>query len=736
MCQAQALKFPGLLDTGSPRSLIKTSLVQKLKIKISPPKIGQPMFLLTASDQKMSLRGTAILSLKIAGLQFNQEFIVVDDLSVICLLGRDFMKVSSCNINFFNQTVTLCDNIVSVNILKDFRVTNNLAILAENTVLKPKSKCLLPIILKNKDRKKGNEFLVEPLPTIYDQKYVVGKAIIKKCKNAIYIPISNPSEKTVKIKSRTPMAQLFHLTKDYALAPVAIISQNHPPAAIHDNSQELHIPLPNYPHIESSSQSIQNTDFFHTFNNNNIIPQNSTRQKSQTQRPAIFMDTPSNGDLVDLGRKSSFPGLSKSSTPLKPLPTQPKRTLQELGIKLDHLTLEQQNQASILIQNYSDVFANSYDTLRDYASPFTCQIGLKPDAQPVHLRNYKHSVADQAWIQQQCDEMEANGIIEKSLSYYNSPLLIVSNAAKGTRRLCLDCRAINKSMTLTHQPMIRIDEIGEHLAISNPKFFCSLDFLKGYHQVNLEESSKPLFGFSTTHFHYNFCKLPFGASPSSQIFTAILNDILQGLAPDRLIPYVDDVIVHSPTFEHMLESLEMIFVRLRENRFYLNANKCDFIKPEVTFLGFIVSEHRITPRPDRIKAILDLKPPENQKHIKSIMGMMNFYRRYIKNFSILAQPINRLLRKDTKFFWSKHCQESFDELKKRLSSPPILAFPQIHKKCTVTVDSSGSAVGYVITQPDEHNRPCIIDSGGCALSQSQAQWATIEQECFAVLCAN
>ena len=235
MCQAQALKFPGLLDTGSPRSLIKTSLVQKLKIKISPPKIGQPMFLLTASDQKMSLRGTAILSLKIAGLQFNQEFIVVDDLSVICLLGRDFMKVSSCNINFFNQTVTLCDNIVSVNILKDFRVTNNLAILAEDTVLKPKSKCLLPIILKNKDRKKGNEFLVDPLPTIYDQKYVVGKAIIKKCKNAIYIPISNPSEKTVKIKSRTPMAQLFHLTKDYALAPVATISQNHPPTAIHDN---------------------------------------------------------------------------------------------------------------------------------------------------------------------------------------------------------------------------------------------------------------------------------------------------------------------------------------------------------------------------------------------------------------------------------------------------------------------------------------------------------------------
>jgi len=433
---------------------------------------------------------------------------------------------------------------------------------------------------------------------------------------------------------------------------------------------------------------------------------------------------------------SSAPTISKSEIPLSktaPLPVQPKRTLEELGIKLDHLSPEQQIKVRHLIEEYSDVFATSSETLRDYASEYTCRIGMKHDAKPVHMRNFKHSVSDEIWIQNQVDEWEKHGIVRKCLSFYNSPLLIVSNAAKQSKRLCVDLRMVNSMMTPLFMPTIKIDDIAESLAETNPKFFCSWDLLKGYLQVNVHELDQEIFSFSTKQNHFCFRKLPFGAQGSGAIFQQILQDVFKGLAPSRLLSYVDDVLLHSHTFEHMLETMKMAFQRLREHRFYLNAAKCEFMKPSVTFLGFIISEKGIAPRPDRIKALLDIKPPQNARQIKSILGSYGFYRRHIRNYSLITNPINILLRKGVPFHWSKECQAALDLLKEKISHPPILAYPQTHKECTVMVDSSGSAVSYIVTQQDESNHPCLVDSGGQSLSPAQRNWPIIEQESFALI---
>ena len=200
-------------------------------------------------------------------------------------------------------------------------------------------------------------------------------------------------------------------------------------------------------------------------------------------QPPVF----SEGPLIS---KKTFPQ-SKAAE----LPVQPKRTLEELGIKLDHLNPEQQVQVRHLIESYSDVFATSYDTLRDYSCEYTCRIAMKPDAKPVHIRNFKHSVKDEIWIQQQVDEMLKNGIVKPSLSVYNSPLLIVSNAAKQTKRLVVDLRGVNETMTDLYTPLIKIEDLAESLAETNPKFFCSLDLLKGYMQVHVHELDQEIFSF-------------------------------------------------------------------------------------------------------------------------------------------------------------------------------------------------------------------------------------------------
>ncbi len=188
--------FPGMLDTGSPRSLIKNSLVQKFRIKINPPQKGQPTFLYNASDNRMPVLGYINLKFHIDGLKFCQNFMVVEDLSVLCILGRDFMAVAHCQINFIQKTVTLCDEMLTVNILRDFKSTKNLALMAKTVQIDPYSECLAPVILKHIAPTKQRQFLVDPLPPLYRQKYSVGNALITQTDDDhFFIPVKNFSSK-------------------------------------------------------------------------------------------------------------------------------------------------------------------------------------------------------------------------------------------------------------------------------------------------------------------------------------------------------------------------------------------------------------------------------------------------------------------------------------------------------------------------------------------------------------
>src|SRR6266568_165962 len=220
MCKSQAVQFPAMIDSGSQRSLIKNSLFQKLKIKINPPKNGEPTFLYNASDGKMPVIGVATINLNISGLHFIHDFIVMEELSVMCILGRDFMALSDCDLKNSNKTITLCDDKCSVNMLKDFRVTTNLALLANDVKIDPHSECLVPIILKNITHTKEKQFLVEPLPALYQQKYYVGNALIQQSEDhKIFLPVKNFSNKKVKINIHTLLAQLFPFTKNFHITP-------------------------------------------------------------------------------------------------------------------------------------------------------------------------------------------------------------------------------------------------------------------------------------------------------------------------------------------------------------------------------------------------------------------------------------------------------------------------------------------------------------------------------------
>src|SRR6266496_429598 len=307
MCKSQAVQFPAMIDSGSQRSLIKNSLFQKLKTKINPPKNGQPTFLYNASDGKMPVIGVATIDLNISGLHFIHDFIVMEELSPQCILGRDFMALSDCDLKYSNRTVTLCDNKCTVNMLKDFRVTTNLALLANDVKIDPHTECLVPIILKHKTHSKAKQFLVEPLPALYQQKYYVGSALIQQSgEDKMFILVKKFFPKKLKIKARTPLAQLLPFTKNFHTTPWTPPSSPPTPSAYsqpsynvapswdhHDTEHSTNSPNPSScptPHPTSSSSVNNISANFNNANldNNNCSPHNKKSSAATTFIPSLM----------------------------------------------------------------------------------------------------------------------------------------------------------------------------------------------------------------------------------------------------------------------------------------------------------------------------------------------------------------------------------------------------------------------------------------------------------------
>ena len=151
------------------------------------------------------------------------------------------------------------------------------------------------------------------------------------------------------------------------------------------------------------------------------------------------------------------------------------------------------------------------------------------------------------------------------------------------------------------------------------------------------------------------------------------------------------------------------------------------------FLGHIISRKGVEVDPEKTRAVNDFPVPKTQKHVRSFLGMANYYRRFIKNFSQIANPLNQLLQKDKKFRWTEDCQKAFDILKSKLLSAPVLGYPNPTKPFILTCDASDIAVGYVLGQLDENNKEFVIAYGGKFLTEEQKKYNTTEKECLAIL---
>ena len=282
-------------------------------------------------------------------------------------------------------------------------------------------------------------------------------------------------------------------------------------------------------------------------------------------------------------------------------------------------------------------------------------------------------------IEKQCKELELHEIIEKSNSAWSSPLVPIRKT-DGSLRLCVDYRKVNSVTKAEKFPMPNLTD--SIYTAHNINFFSKLDLTKGYYQIPIHEDSRPITSFSTQHNQYQFKRLSFGLRNSGIQFQRILQEILAEFNSRKVIIYIDDIMIISETYEEHLNLLEKVLTTLLKNGIKIKVNKCEFLKQEVSFLGHIVSREGIRKCPKFIEKVQNFPKPTNINQLRKFLGLANFQRKFVDNFSCISKPLSSCTNGPKKKIieWTDEMNKSFDEIKKRLADEVSLAFPDYSKR--------------------------------------------------------
>ena len=329
--------------------------------------------------------------------------------------------------------------------------------------------------------------------------------------------------------------------------------------------------------------------------------------------------------------------------------------------------------------------------------PFSIDTG---DTKPINIRPRSYSPVDLEKIQAFIDENLKNGVISESESPWSFPLVIGQKPNGGTR-VCVDYRALNQVTLKDAHALPRIDE--SLLRFFNMKIFSKIDLKSGYWQIILDKLSRAKTAFSTRYGHYEWNVLPFGLSNAPAAFQRRINRVLRRYIDKFCIVYLDDILIYSENHEEHERHVKTILRALNRAGLILNLDKCSFFAEEIKFLSHIVDKNGFRPDPANIIKILEWAVPRTITELRGFLNLASHYRKYIAQFSDIALPLTDLMqgspaKGSALTRWGEREQESFEALKKAVTSEPVLRHPQIGKMFIIDPDSSQFTIGAVLLQ--------------------------------------
>ncbi|XP_046671135.1 uncharacterized protein LOC124361140 [Homalodisca vitripennis] len=351
---------------------------------------------------------------------------------------------------------------------------------------------------------------------------------------------------------------------------------------------------------------------------------------------------------------------------------------------------------------------------------------------PIKQRYYNVSPARQKLINEELDHMLQLGVVEPSQSAWSSPIMLLDKP-DGSKRFVVDFRAVNAVSRKDAYPLPQVTAILDRLR--DARFLSSLDIKSAYWQIELDEASKEKTAFAIPgRGLYQFVTMPFGLCGAPATWQRFVDTVLGPELEPNVFVYLDDIIVVTSTFESHLKTLKEIFRRVREAKLTLNREKCKFCRRELKYLGYIVSGEGLRVDPEKVKAIVDIPIPRNQKEVRQFTGMASWYRRFIPNFASRMTPLTSLLKRRNQFEWTPEAEMAFQDVKSCLISAPILSCPDFSKPFTISCDASGVGIGAVLSQDSEQGES-VVAYASRTLTRQEQNFSATERECLAVIFA-
>lgn len=353
------------------------------------------------------------------------------------------------------------------------------------------------------------------------------------------------------------------------------------------------------------------------------------------------------------------------------------------------------------------------------------------DHLPISQRAYRVSPAERRIIQKEVEKMLDRDVIQPSESPWSSPVVLVKKK-DGSWRFCVDYRRLNKITKKDAYPLPRIDDTLDSL--KGAKFFSSIDLYSGYWQIEVDEADREKTAFITPEGLYEFKVMPFGLCNAPATFERMMDNLLRHLKWTMCLCYLDDIVVFSETFDGHLQRLNVVLNCIQDAGLILNPKKCLFGAQQIKILGHLVSEGCVRPDPDKVKAVKCFPTPKNVHDVRSFLGLCSYYRRFIKDFCHKAQPLQILLKGDSKFHWGREQADAFHRLKEILISDPILGLYDENAETELHVDASGYGIGAVLVQI-QNGKETVIAYASRTLTKAEKNYSTTERECLAAIWA-
>lgn len=358
---------------------------------------------------------------------------------------------------------------------------------------------------------------------------------------------------------------------------------------------------------------------------------------------------------------------------------------------------------------------------------------IKTDSPPIKKPHYRMSPYVLKEVDQELKRLVDSDIIERSNSPWSSNIVLVPKK-DGTKRVCVDFRAVNKVSKKDSYPVPFVSDILDKLR--DAKYLTSLDIKSAYWQVPLSEESKEITAFTVPNRGlWQFKVMPMGLHNSGATWQRLLDRVLSVDLEPYVFCYLDDVIIVTESFEKHLEILDIVFDKLIKAGLTLNKEKCQFCRRELKYLGYVVNGNGLSVDPDKIKAILSIPTPKNQREVRSVLGMASWYRRFVPDYATILAPVTALLKRGTKFDWDEKCEEAWGKLKGFLTSAPVLSCPNFDLPFVVQTDASDFGLGAVLSQTDVNGGEHVVAYLSRSLTKAERKYSVTEKECLAVIFA-